>query len=85
MWDIKFLPSSFSHKLVKESFYECFADPQRLVRRSESGSYELLASTQSGAIMHVAFRREQSKMVINVFHGRPAGESEKRRYRRRGK
>jgi hypothetical protein len=85
MWEIKFLPSAFAHQLVKESFYECLADPSGIIRRSDSGSYELLASTQSGAILHIAFRREQSKKIINVFHGRPAELSEKRRYRRRGK
>ena len=85
MWEIKFLESAFKHRVQRDSFYECFDDPHRLTLRSEAGSYVLLASTEAGAIIHIAFRRDESRKVINIFHGRPAIEREKRRYRGRGK
>jgi hypothetical protein len=85
MREYRFTPSAFRHGITKETFYECFEDPNRLVDRSKAGSYKCIAQVPSGAILHVAFRLADLGKVILVFHGLPADESEVRRYRRRGK
>jgi hypothetical protein len=85
MWEFRFHECAFKHGISEEVFVQCFEDNRKLLRRSWSGSYQLIGSTPEGMILHIVYKRDHVQNVNFVFHGRLANAAERRRYQRRGK
>jgi hypothetical protein len=71
------------HNVLPAEVEECFSDPRKSVK-ARAGIYWLIGKTESGRLLQIGYRKQLDRIFF-VFHAMNASDSERRRYKTRGK